>query len=500
MTERRDYDALAQDINLEDITSCKRNADFLRILRDGDPDWNKQLFIESKEDEVADPDEDFLVGEGDDMGWLGYFIGRSQVLQELYIYYLPEGGEDDFYEGMSQNRSIEELEIHHMIPDDSWISLGSFLENNHNLSHLEFQGIVIRHEDAQNLASALGRMDHNSLKRLSMEGNEVGDQGFAEIAATLRSQSQLKNLHLYSNNIGGDGCIALGNTLSRWPSSNKLETLNIDYNAIDDEGLQALVSGLMNCCSLKQLDLGRNESITAAGLRSLFPLLQSESHSLETLDLYGTNFGDDGAMVLAEGMRGNRFLKELIFDFETAGMTSVGWSAFSTLLCDTSTINNTHRSNHTLTKIGDYRNEGTPQYILDYLALNKSKLTDALICKSKILRSHPDLDMGPFFEWKMKFLPVAISWLQRAHSSRLGKESNKKYTSRKLSALYKFIRAIPDLTVTGYWEGRVIDIEAKKRKLADEKRMLDDEEAVAWERLGNRPLDDANKRKRIRHG
>jgi hypothetical protein len=495
MTERRDYDALVQDINLEDITSCKRNADFLRILRDGDPDWNKQLFIFFEEDEVADPDEDFLVGEGDDLGWLGYFIGRSQVLQELYIYYLPEGGNQikSFFEGMSQNRSIESLVLYCDIGIDGWSRLGGFLENNHNLSRLEFQGVMIGHEDAQNLASALGRMNHNSLKHLSMEGNEAGDQGFAEIAATLSSQSQLKNLQLYSNNIGRDGCIALGNTLSRWQPSNKLETLNIDHNAIDDEGLQALVSGLMNCCSLKHLDLGRNESITAAGLRSLFPLLQSESHCLATLDLYGTNFGDDGAIALAEGLRVNRFLKELIFDFETAGMTSVGWSAFSGLLCDPSTINNTYLSNHTLTKIGGYRNEGTPHYILDFLALNKSKLTGASICKSKILRSHPDLDMGPFFEWKMKFLPVIISWLQRARPSHLGTESNKTCQSRKLSALYKFVRAMPDLTTIGYWEGRMIHIEAEKRR-------LEYEEHITRDRLGlsGQPMDEPRRNKRMR--
>jgi hypothetical protein len=202
---------------------------------------------------------------------------------------------------------------------------------------------------------------------------------------------------------------------------------------------------------------------------------------------------------LAEGLRGNKTLKELRFSPDEAGITAVGWSAFSRLLCDASTINSIYLSNHTLTKIGKYETEGTPQYILDYLALNKSISTDAAMCKSKILRSHSDLDMGPFFEWKMKFLPLAISWLQRARSPRLSRETNKKSASRKLSALYKFIRAMPDLAFIGYWEGRVIDIEAKKRRLADEKRRLDDEEAVAWERLGDRPLDDASKRKRVRH-
>ncbi len=506
MVDRRDYDALAQDINLDDITSCERNANILRELRDGDP-LSKQLFIMNEEDEEImneeDEDEDspdgFFIDEGDDLGWLGYFVGKSEVIEDLHINcYFPEGGEDDFYEGMSQNRSIKTLEIRSVgnegwiINAGSWIILGSFFENNRNLSNVDV-GCSLDHESIQNLASALGRLHHNSLKHLSMNQCEIGDEGLAEIATTFRLQSQLKILDLYDNNIGRDGCIALGNMLSRWPHSNKFETLRIGGNAIDDEGLQALVSGMMNCRSLKQLDLGWNQLITVAGMRSLSPLLQSENHSLETLYLYGSNFGDDGAVALAEGLRGNKSLNQLWFCPSEAGITAVGWSAFSKLLCDTSTINNTYLSNHTLTKIG-HRNEDTPQFILDYLTMNKDR-SDASISKSKILRSHRDLDMEPFFEWKMKFLPVVIYWLQRARPSRLGigTESNKKSASRKLSALYKFVRGMPDLAVIGYWEGRMIHIEAEKRR-------LEYEEEITRERLGlsGQPMDDPRRNKRMR--
>jgi hypothetical protein len=505
MMERPDYDALAQDINLEDITSCERNANILRILRDGDPNWNKRLYIMNEEDEEADPDEDFLVREGDDLGWLGYFIGKSEVIKFLNTnYYFPEGGDNYFFDGMSQNRSITYLAMHARISVDSWISLGRFLGNTHNLSHLEFQGIMIGHEDAQNLATALGRIHHNSLKRLSMDQCEIGDEGLAEIATPLRSHPQLTVLQLFGNNIGRDGCVALGNTLSSWPHSNKLQILNITGNAIDDGGLHALVSGMMNCRSLKNLSLGGNRSITGTGFRSLSPLLQSEAHSLEYLSLYDINFGNDGAMALAEGLKGNKFLKGLSFDVETAGITTIGWSAFSTLLCDTSTINSTYLSNHTLTRIGCYNNEGTPQRIRIRLSINNYSDRDAAICK--ILRSHPDLDMEPFFKLNMQFLPAVMCWIDRVE--RKSMESTRGSQSRKLSALYKFVRAMPDLTSIGYWEGRMIHIEAKRRRIADERRRLDDEERrleceekVTLERLGDRPMDgdEVNRNKRMRH-
>ena len=447
MAERPDYDALAQDINLKDITSCEHNAILLRKIRDGDPFLNKRLYIVN-EDEEADSN-DFVVAEGDDLGWLGYFVGKSEVIEELYIYYLPEGG-----------------------------------------------------DEINRFASALGRMHQNSLKHLFMHDTGIGDEGIADIVTALRLQSQLKCLQLYSNDIGRDGCIAIGNTLSRWPHSNNLEVLNLHNNVIDDGGLQALVSGMMNCRSLKKLHLPHNRSITADGLRSLSPLFQSESHSLEILSLYGINFGDDGAIALAEGLRGNIFLEELAFNVETAGITNIGWSAFSTLLCDTSTINCTFLSNHTLTRIGDCNNEGTPRRISTHLALNKYR--DAAIYK--ILKSHPDLDMEPFFEWKMKFLPSVMSWLQRArsrpgHGNPWGRESTKCCQSRKLSALYKFVRAMPDLTTIGYWEGRMIHIEAERLRLADEMRRLDDEEDITRKRLGmsGQPMDEASARnKRMR--
>ena len=338
MTKSRDYDAQSEDINLNDITSCRHNANILRILRDGDPNWNKRLYILYEEADGANPDEDFLIDDGDDLGWLGYFIGCSEV-EDLRIWSLF--GERDeinsFFEGMSQNQSMKELEIKCEIGHDSWISLGSFFENNRNLSRFEVDGFTIGHEGGQNIALAFGRLQQQSLKQLSINSTEISDQGFYEIATTLRLQSQLKHLELCNNNIGRDGCIALANTLSCWPHSNNLECLCLASNAIDDGGLQALVSGMMNCCSLKRINLSHNQSITAAGLRSLLPLLQSEAHSLESLDLCRIDFRDDGAMILAEGLRGNKSLKELLLSPSTSGITAVGWSAFSRLLCDNCT-------------------------------------------------------------------------------------------------------------------------------------------------------------------
>ncbi len=517
MAERPDYDALAQAINLYGITSCRHNANILRRIRDGDPEGIQTLYIMHVDDE-AERTPSFVIDEGDDLGWLGYFIGRSEVIEDLTIWSLPWHGVNRIFEGMSQNRSIKSFSVSTEIGADSWISLGGFLENNRNLSHFEVRAHFIENESAHNLALALGQMNHNFLTDLRICNNEISDEGMAEIATALGSQSQLETLFLCeNNNVGRNSCVALGNTLSRWPASNKLDTLYIDNNAIDDEGLQALVSGMMNCRSLDTIYLNDNPLITAAGMRSLSPLLQSEAHSLDVLRVTRINWGDDGAIGLADGLRGNKSLKELRFRPSTAGMTSVGWSAFSKLLCDTSTINNTYLSNHTLVRVGCSNYEGTyeetPEHVRRLLRMNA--WPNAAICK--ILQSHPDLDMEPFFKLKMKFLPAIMSWFERVEpieeeliEDELIDESERSCQNRKLSALYKFVRAMPDLTIIGYWEGRMIHIEAETRRIADERRRLNDiehrlkyEKKVTLERLGDRPIDEAeaevNRNKRMRH-
>jgi hypothetical protein len=162
-------------------------------------------------------------------------------------------------------------------------------------------------------------------------------------------------------------------------------------------------------------------------------------------------------------------------------------------------------------RVGCYDNEESPEDIRSYVRINH--YPNAAICK--ILKSHPDLDMEPFFKLKMQFLPAVISWFDRVEpmeeeliEDELIEESERSCQNRKLSALYKFVRAMPDLTIIGYWEGMMIHIEAERRRIADERRRLDDEERrleyeekVTLERLGDRPMDEdeVNRNKRMRH-
>eukprot|EP00984_Skeletonema_dohrnii_P022697 scaffold11802_cov202-Skeletonema_dohrnii-CCMP3373.AAC.1 len=117
---------------------------------------------------------------------------------------------------------------------------------------------------------------------------------------------------------------------------------------------------------------------------------------------------------------------------------------------------------------------------------------------TKILKSHPDLDMEPFFQLKLKLLPVVGDWFQSARSRMLANDlgestlrQRQSLPSRELSALYKFVRGMPSLTAMSYWQQFVMNAQAKRRRIDDERRRLEDErrrlyydEEAAWERLG----------------
>ncbi|KAL7448570.1 hypothetical protein ACHAWC_000736, partial [Mediolabrus comicus] len=194
------YQAHAQSVDLNEITSSDHNAKILRRLRDNEL---TSLSIQQHDDDVFDK---FVVQEGDDLGWLGYFIERNKVLTVLFIEDLPGYREQitALVRGIELNRSI-------------------------------------------------------------------------------------RALHIFG-------------------------------------------------------DLGE------AVLSSLSTVLQSESCSLTSLALRSIPLGDDTAAALADALKGNKSLKYLYFD--PAALTSDGWSAFSGLLCDTSSISNIYASNHTLQTIG----------------------------------------------------------------------------------------------------------------------------------------------------
>jgi Ran GTPase-activating protein (RanGAP) involved in mRNA processing and transport len=291
----------------------------------------------------------------------------------------------------------------------------------------------------------LVQLRSRSLKSLSIRGSSIRNDWLSTLLPAIGSLGLLESLNLAGNMIGNEGAQALADGLANLPL---LKELNLSRTSIGDDGVRALVEGILHCSSLSELSLSGNESITALGVESLPELFRSESCALTDLRFFGIRLGDDGAAALTDVLKGNHKLTTLMFD--PRRLTSVGWSAFSKLLCETSSVNNTYLSNHTLTTIGGWQNGGTPDEVKQLLELNK--YPDEHVAIHKILKSHSDFGVEPFFKWNLMFLPFVVSWLERVITlvhvddhEWISEESVEAIQSRKLSTLYKFVRDMPGL-------------------------------------------------------
>ena len=304
-----EYEALVKDVKLEDITSDEHNADILASLRNNDPELTYISIVTDHEDEY-----DFVVREGDHLGWLGYFVGRSKQLESLFIENYPENiNLDAFFKGLGHNRSIEDLYISKDL-GESFKSLIPFVRGNDSLRHLSFNSFDIGLQCAHNVAMLLSQQ--SSRKRLSFDETVIDYGGFSRIATALSSQPQIEELHLNGNSVGTNGFVALGKALQGCLSLRKLELRAYDNDVADDrligdEGLHALAEGLKNCHNLTSLRLSGNLMITEEGSRCLSTLFLSDNCRLEHLDLGRMNIDNDGMAALATGLASLSSLKRL---------------------------------------------------------------------------------------------------------------------------------------------------------------------------------------------
>ncbi len=389
----------------------------------------------------------------------------------------------------SPNLSILDLDDN-VIDDEGLCALTAGLKNCHNLTSLNLSENGGIRESGFRSLSTLFQSEHCRLEHLDLDRMNIDNDGVAALSTGMTSLMSLKRLNLWSNRISDLGVAgglvnccnieeldlssnmlsesALSYLASLVQRATQLKSLILLSNAINDEGLLCMVDGMTQHCSLTRLDLSHN-SITAVGLRSLARFLRSDNCRLKKLVLYDIDFGDEGAAALADGLRGNTSLQNLHFSEVGSSITAMGWAAFSKLLCDTSSVNNTYLSNHTLVEIGDY-GRGVPSDLAKYLKFNRAPHQFTAI--RKILYSHPDIDMEPLLRWKLKCLPQVVSWLEKVKTCWSWnlfyylKESTESIKCRQLSAIYKFVRGMPLLTAEGCRSRQIayIELKSKKRK------------------------------------
>ena len=172
-----EYDALACSIKVEDISSDELNQNILRRLKDNDPELDK-LWI-CGEDQICD-ELDFFPTNGKELGWLGYFIGKSTTLDTLYISSAPSPacnpGLEGFRRGMGRNNSIRSISFSDNLRLEGRVfqMLDLFFKNTDNLTGIEVDGCNLGPECIRQLSLTL-RGFNTSLKRINLTNNEIVD-------------------------------------------------------------------------------------------------------------------------------------------------------------------------------------------------------------------------------------------------------------------------------------------------------------------------------------
>ena len=329
-----------------------------------------------------------------DLARLGVAIGKNTKLQGMNFFNDDDDpnamdgmGGDAFFEGIKRNSSIRYL---HLMNIDISQGIGRGLLNEFVANNNNFESLAL---------SKFGQL-------------QVLQNGWAGVFASALSRCKnLIEVVLY-------GC------------------------DIDDSILEVIVSGIRGLHRLEMLKLGENNLLLnnspesnfgRPGREALASLLQDPNCKISELVLVNNNINVEYAAVLANGLKGNSKVEKLDLSSSNLTLTDTpnsitdnGWAAFTRVLCNASSVNDTYLSNHTLNYLGKPRAEveedGTwatvahvslPANLSSILELNRG--TDKkCVATQKIFLRHLHLDMSPLLEWDLKVLPVAVSWFHKA--------------------------------------------------------------------------------------
>jgi len=297
------------------------------------------------------------------------------------------------------------------------------------------------------------------LKTLVLAGNTIGIQGIRSLATALTNCSKMETLELCGNNIDDEGLLILMPALS---CMKHLQVLDLSYtmltslrgfevmskckglvdldlsgNSITDGGIDILVDTLKCNPSLLSLNLIFNDGISPEGWKLVSTLLNSPTPcKLEELRVGRDNFDDEVAVTFADALSNNSTMKYLSLG---GSVTAAGWEAFSTLLCDRSSVESTYLSNHTLSSLGYGGPPAGNDLLKKVLDMNKGTNKKHVAIR-KILLFHKDINMFPFFKWDLKILPFMMKWLATAADIPVDFETF--IDKRRLSAIFQFVQNV----------------------------------------------------------
>lgn len=313
-----------------------------------------------------------------------------------------------------------------------------------------------------------GLARNTSIYSLGISRCEVSSGvGHEVLGAFAQNAIYLRKLALWRCRIRNQGVDALAFTMRRCVN---LKEISLSSCLIDDSIISAIIPDLKRHYQLEKLDLSCNR-IRSVGCEAIAALLEGPRCIIQVLDLSNNNIDATGATTIANGLKNNDKLEGLYLD-ENDDVTLKGYNSFRHVMCDTSSLNATYLSNHTLCMIATfgrvkvagnmlYDDEGIiPRNLLTLIELNGRTHDKRVVKREKILRYHleGEFNMEPFAvdaeegAMTLKVVPHLLSWVGRSKDC------------RSVSAMYRFVQQMPATYATPLEDGNVRGTHKNKRR------------------------------------
>ena len=165
------------------------------------------------------------------------------------------------YQRVVLYESLIELE------QSNFLSCNDDGDDNERSLHIRLQGI--KKEDLQNFATLLGTIEIRcNIQILELQNNRIGDYGIKLLSNVLETTCHtISALDLEANDISDEGCLEFVRALQLNPDLlSSIQSVNLRYNLLGDDGVVALLSTLKSSVCIKKLELRDNKIDTEGAL------------------------------------------------------------------------------------------------------------------------------------------------------------------------------------------------------------------------------------------
>ena len=183
------------------------------------------------------------------------------------------------------------------------------LANGLKYSHLQELYLCYNKIRPCGIKAVVSKMKLDDLQVLNLAGNKIGSEGAAYLASGLKSNLQV--LHLYDNNIGLSGIIAIVKSLE---FCSHLRVLDLSNSSVGSKGVAHICKGMKRWSSLQELSLYSAEIDTDSAIALAESLKYCST--LHTLDVGNNNINSRGALAIADGLKLCPHMSSVGFSYE----------------------------------------------------------------------------------------------------------------------------------------------------------------------------------------